>query len=38
LAAFDICDSWDLRILGWAKNSKVEMGTYRFFECIDLKN
>jgi hypothetical protein len=38
LATSDICDPRDLCILGRAKNSEMEMGTYRLFECIDLKN
>ena len=37
MASSDICDPWDLCILGRAKNSEMEMGTYRFFECVNQK-
>jgi hypothetical protein len=30
-------DPWNLFILGRAKNSEVEMGAYRFFECVESK-
>ena len=37
MVASYIRDRWYLFILGWAKNSEVEMGTHRFFECVNLK-
>jgi hypothetical protein len=30
-------DPWNLFVLGRAKNSEMEMGAYRFFECVEPK-